>query len=415
MTEWQTKTVGELADTQLGKMLNKGKQSGKYSKPYLRTDNVHWGRFDLSEIKEMDILPDEETKYLATKGDLLMCEGGASGRTAIWNEDYDISFQNHVHRIRPKNPKEISPKYLLYFFEWFIKNGYASDLIKGVTISSLSQSGLRSIEVTYPPFSEQQKIVEILEEHLSRLDAALDDVKQAKLKVAQFRRCILQAAFTGNLSGDGTTHMAEFPIGWHQSKIGELCNPVDKVDPAKLGRDTFKYVDIGSLEPSSSSLEHIVPISTKNAPGRARQLIRNGDSVFATVRPYMKKVAYISKEFEGEIASTGFCVLRPIEEKLHPKFLFYFLLSDQLLDQVLPLQRGVSYPAIRDNDLRSALLPYPSLPEQQRIVELLEDHLSRLDASVAIADAVEKQSSSLRRSLLQAAFTGQLTKEVASV
>ena len=60
-------------------------------------------------------------------------------------------------------------------------------------------------------------------------------------------------------------------------------------------------------------------------------------------------------------------------------------------------------------------VPLPSLPEQHKIVEILEDHLSRLDASVALADAMEKQSAGLRRSLLQAAFTGQLTKEVASV
>jgi type I restriction enzyme S subunit len=57
----------------------------------------------------------------------------------------------------------------------------------------------------------------------------------------------------------------------------------------------------------------------------------------------------------------------------------------------------------------------PTLPEQHKIVEILEDHLSRLDASIALADAMEKQSAGLRRSLLQAAFTGQLTKEVASV
>jgi type I restriction enzyme S subunit len=200
MTEWQTKTVGELADTQLGKMLNKGKQSGKHAKPYLRTDNVHWGSFDLSEIKEMDILPDEETKYIATRGDLLMCEGGASGRTAIWNEDYDISFQNHVHRIRPKNLKEITPKYLLYFFEWFIKNGFAKDLIKGVTISSLSQSGLRSIAVNYPPLPEQQKIVELLEGHLSRLDASVAIADEMEKQSASLRRSLLQAAFTGQLT-----------------------------------------------------------------------------------------------------------------------------------------------------------------------------------------------------------------------
>ncbi len=66
-------------------------------------------------------------------------------------------------------------------------------------------------------------------------------------------------------------------------------------------------------------------------------------------------------------------------------------------------------------NLSAANIPLPTIVEQQKIVEILEDHLSRLDASVAIADAMEKQSASLRRSLLQAAFSGQLTKEVASV
>jgi type I restriction enzyme S subunit len=198
--EWQTKTVGEIADTQLGKMLNKGKQSGKHAKPYLRTDNVHWGRFDLSEIKEMDILPEELDKYLATKGDLLMCEGGASGRTAIWNEDYDISFQNHVHRIRPRKIEEVSPNYLLYYFEWFIKNGFANDLIKGVTISSLSQSGLRSIEVTYPLIREQLEIVGLLEDHLSRLDASVSLADAMEKQSNGLRRSLLNAAFTGQLA-----------------------------------------------------------------------------------------------------------------------------------------------------------------------------------------------------------------------
>lgn len=202
MTGWQTKTVGELADTQLGKMLNKGKQSGKHSKPYLRTDNVHWGRFDLSEIKQMDILPEEQDKYLASKGDLLMCEGGASGRTAIWNEEYNISFQNHVHRIRPKDPKEISNRFLLYYFEWFIKNGYAKDLIKGVTISSLSQSGLRSIAVKYPTIDEQNKIVERLEDHLSRLDTSVVIADTLEKQSSSLRRSLLQAAFTGQLTNE---------------------------------------------------------------------------------------------------------------------------------------------------------------------------------------------------------------------
>ena len=120
--------------------------------------------------------------------------------------------------------------------------------------------------------------------------------------------------------------MTELPPHWSSLALGELCSSVEKVDPTNLGRDDFWYVDIGALEPSSSSLEKVINIPTANAPGRARQLIRNGDSIFATVRPYMKKVAYIPKEFDGQIASTGFCVLRPIQEKLHSKYLFYFYL-----------------------------------------------------------------------------------------
>jgi type I restriction enzyme S subunit len=166
------------------------------------------------------------------------------------------------------------------------------------------------------------------------------------------------------------------------------------------------YVDIGSLEPSSSSLENVIAVPTAKAPSRARQLIHLGDSIFATVRPYMKKVAFIPKEFHGEIASTGFCVLRPIPEKLNPKFLFYFLLSDNLLNQVLPLQRGVSYPAIRDNDLKNASIPLPSIGEQYRIVELLEDHLSRLDAALADVKQAKVKATQFRRSLLQASLNG---------
>jgi type I restriction enzyme S subunit len=118
----------------------------------------------------------------------------------------------------------------------------------------------------------------------------------------------------------------------------------------------------------------------------------------------MKKVAFIPKEFDGEIASTGFCVLRPIPEKLNPKFLFYFLLSDDLLDQVLPLQRGVSYPANRDNDLKNASMPVPSIDEQHKIVELLEDHLSRLDAALADVIQGQKKIRQFRRSFLQDTF-----------
>lgn len=392
MTKWQTKTVGEIADTQLGKMLNKGKQSGKYAKPYLRTDNVHWGRFDLSEIKEMDILPEEREKYLATKGDLLMCEGGASGRTAIWNEDYDISFQNHVHRIRPKNLQEISPKYLLYYFEWFIKNGYASDLIKGVTISSLSQSGLRSIEVSYPPIVEQCKIVELLEDHLLRLNAAIADVKQAKIKAAQFRRSLLQAAFTGKLDAHGPDINTALAGEWRQERFGDIFKvKYGKAIDKSLRMESAEYPVVGSAGVMTYTkipltTEPTIVIGRKGNVGSI-QIFKEGCYPIDTTY-YMPTISVFDIDF----------------------------LTLQLTSlELVKLDSSTATPSLRREDLENVQLVVPLLEEQLKIVALLESHLSRLDSMVELADAMEMQSSGLRRSLLQAAFTGQLTKEVVSV
>lgn len=412
MTEWQVKRVGDIADTQLGKMLNKGKQSGKYAKPYLRTDNVHWGRFDLSEIKEMDILPEEQDKYLAIKGDLLMCEGGASGRTAIWNEDYGISFQNHVHRIRPKNPKEISPKYLLYYFEWFIKNGYASDLIKGVTISSLSQSGLRSIEVTYPLIDEQNKIVENLEDHLSRLDSALTDVKQAKIKAAQFRRSLLHLAFAGDLIEKNE----DSEPNWDVSKLGELCTFItDGSHNPPKGIEKSDYLMLSSRDINDGELTFEKPryLTKKDFEIENKRTDLQVDDVLLTTVGTIGRTAIYSGTPKNVTFQRSVSVLRPNTEKISSKFLMYVL--DSLTELLNQEARGVAQQGIYLNQVRKLDIPVPIIFEQRKIVELLEGHLSRLDATVRIAETMEKQAANLRKSLLQAAFTGQLTKEVTSV
>jgi type I restriction enzyme S subunit len=198
LTEWRTKTVGEIADTQLGKMLNKGKQTGENTIPYLRSVNVQWGRVDTSDLNQMDILPNELEKFTVKKGDLLICEGGESGRVAIWDRDEPIGFQNALHRVRAK--AEVSNKYLYYYFEWLVKNQLIEHLFNGVTIKHFPQENLRSVEVSYPPVDEQDKIVELLEDHLSRLDASVSLADAMQKQSNGLRRSLLQAAFTGQLT-----------------------------------------------------------------------------------------------------------------------------------------------------------------------------------------------------------------------
>ena len=393
MTEWQTKTVGELADTQLGKMLNKGKQSGKHAKPYLRTDNVHWGRFDLSEIKEMDILPEERDKYLATKGDLLMCEGGASGRTAIWNEDYDISFQNHVHRIRPKNPQEISPKYLLYYFEWFIKNGYASELIKGVTISSLSQSGLRSIEVAYPPIDEQHQIVELLEDHLSRLDAALTDVKQAKLKAAKFRRSLLHSIFEGQVEEFGKKNE------WDDFMLSDVIQNLDN-----------KRIPVNSKE--RSARQGSVPyygatgqVGTIDVPIFNEDLLLLGEDGVQFFDPSKPKAYLISGP---AWVNNHVHVLKAKDSIANQKLLMHYLNQFNYIGYA----NGTTRLKLTQGAMNKIPISLPNRRIQEKMLEYIDRQLSIVDASVIASNYAVAQSVSLRRALFQSAFTGRLTKEV---
>lgn len=199
--------------------------------------------------------------------------------------------------------------------------------------------------------------------------------------------------------------MTQLPTGWTRARLGDVCTSVEKRDPSTIGREHIKYVDIGSVDGGTQKLAPIEEIQAATAPTRARQVLVAGDTVFSTVRPYLKKIAFIDEDLDGEFASTGFCVLRP-SAQLHPKWLFYFATSNQLLDQVLPLQRGVSYPAVRDKDVLGSMIPVPPLEEQRRIVDILEDHLSRLDAAEHLLRVSHRRANLLQDISIYSLLTG---------
>jgi type I restriction enzyme S subunit len=308
------------------------------------------------------------------------------------------------------NPQIVVDKFMMWVLNSPEIRLAMEQLSSGTTRTRISRKNLGLIEIPIPPLSEQEKIVEVLEEQLSRLDAALASVRAVREKSARFRRSLLHTAFTGALTGHDTSDET-VPDGWECLSLSDVCLNVSKIDPLDLGREEFKYIDIGSIDSSTNSVSSPQMLKVDNAPGRARQLVRRGDSVFSTVRPYLRNIAYVDENLDGEIASTGFCVIRPNPSKVLPRFIRFFSLSDNLLEQVLPLQRGVSYPAVRDKEVLSTRILVPPLSEQEKIVDILEEQLSRLDASFSVAALIETKASALRRSLLHAAFTGELTKE----
>lgn len=163
---WKWIRVGEIFAHNTGKAMNS--TAKKVDKPgsvkrFITTSNLYWNSFDFSSVKEMFFSDDELERCTVTKGDLLMCEGGAYyGRTAIWNYDYDICFQNHVHRLRPYKAVELRFFYHLFYFYKSVNMMNA----KGTAMPGLSSQTLHQMVVPLPPLSEQKRIVAKIEELL---------------------------------------------------------------------------------------------------------------------------------------------------------------------------------------------------------------------------------------------------------
>lgn len=163
---WMWVRVGDIFAHNTGKAMNdsakKIDKAGSMRK-FITTSNVYWNSFDLSAVKEMFFSDDELERCTVSKGDLLMCEGGAYyGRTAIWTYDYDICFQNHVHRLRPYGILELLFFYHLFYF--YKTNNMMK--AKGTAMPGLSSQALHQMPVPLPPLGEQKRIVARLEELL---------------------------------------------------------------------------------------------------------------------------------------------------------------------------------------------------------------------------------------------------------
>ena len=162
---WIKTILGELFSHNTGKALNSSNKEGIF-KDYLTTSNVYWNKFDFTVIKQMPFKESELDKCTVTKGDLLVCEGGDIGRSAIWNFDYDICIQNHIHRLRPKI--DLCVPFYYYTFVYLKENNLIGG--KGIGLLGLSSNALHKIELPLPPLAEQQRIVQKIEALFSVLD-----------------------------------------------------------------------------------------------------------------------------------------------------------------------------------------------------------------------------------------------------
>ena len=198
------------------------------------------------------------------------------------------------------------------------------------------------------------------------------------------------------------------PKGWVECSIGQVTLPVSKIDPKADPEREIDYIDIAGIDNTRHVIGEVKQYQLKDAPSRARQIVRAGDVLFATVRPYLRNIAPVPNDYDQQIASTGFAVLRPAQG-ICPAFLFYRAISRDFVNALSGMQYGVSYPAVKDEQVRDQLLWLPPLREQYRIVAKIKELFSELDRGVESLKTARAKLAVYRQAVLKNAFKGKLT------
>lgn len=187
------------------------------------------------------------------------------------------------------------------------------------------------------------------------------------------------------------------PEGWEWRRIRDFVKKVDSIDPTRSSTKRFCYIDIDSIDNSNQTIQNPKLITGKEAPSRARQIIKKDDILFSTVRPYLKNIALIDEIYDSQVASTGFCVIRVTEGGVDNKYLFYYLKSDAFLSELKRYYRGgANYPAISDSELLRQQFPLPPLETQRKIVAILE--------KAEATQRLRAEADALMQSLSESAF-----------
>jgi len=350
--------------------------------------------------------------------DTVLCIRGSIGKHGRFQFNVG-AISSSLVIIRPYVTQDLA-EYLGFYLDSNIFTLEVTKYNNGTAQPNLAAADLKKFIIPLPPLPEQQRIVSRIDALMKEIDELEQTEKELEAIKAAFpgdmKASLLQAAMEGKL----TTQKAEdgdarglllaireekeklvkekkgkkekplapitdeeipfdIPENWVWCRLGDLVFNHGQKKPDK----TFSYIDVGTLDNVNHKLnkkENI--LEGKNAPSRARKIVKEGDVLYSTVRPYLHNICVIDRSFSHEpIASTAFAVMSCLDG-LCNKYLYWSLLSpyfDAYANDPAN-SKGVAYPAINDTTFYNAIIPLPPLAEQHRIVEKLDQLLPLCDS-----------------------------------
>jgi type I restriction enzyme S subunit len=402
---WRWLELGEVCDFVRGVTFDKAQMRTNPASGFnsvLRAGNIQDALNTCDDLIWVPKAMIDKEQYLRT-GDVAIClsSGSASvvGKTAYCAEDTKSSVGAFCGILRARGA--LDNRYLSF---WLRSKGYQAwrDLqARGTNIQNLRFSEISKIHLPIPSLSEQRRIAAILDEQMAAVEKARaageDQLEAGKALPAAYLRQVFPK--------EGR----ELSPGWRWTKLGDLCDSqITNRDPREAPEAKFIYVDISSIDNKKKKIREAKKLFSKEAPSRARQEIKEKDVIVSTTRPGLNAVAIISPELDGQICSTGFCVLRTMQDILIPELLFFFVQTPHFVSSLQDLVRGALYPAVTDSQVRDQLFPLPPLAAQKRFVAVLSEQMASAER---LRNDIEKQLheiNTLPAALLRRAFKGEL-------
>ena len=427
--EWTR--IGNIFNHTSGKQQSGSNKNGGTPQKFITTSNLYWGYFILDNVKVMNFTEEEIKTCSATKGDLLVCEGGAGyGRSAIWNYDYDICLQNHVHRLRPCVNGICE---YVYHFIYLLKesNNLAS---VGTAMPGLSANRLKGLLLPFPPLPEQKRIVAKLEELLpliKKYSEVQDCLEELNISINdKLKKSILQEAIQGKLvpqiadegtaqelleqirqeklqlvkdgklkksaltdsiifKGDDNKYYEqvnkkclditeqipfEIPENWVWVRMGQIGNWGAGSTPQRGDANYYNgkilWLKTGELN-NGIVYDTEEKVTQKAFQDCSLRMNKIGDVLIAMYGATIGKLAIVGKELTTNQACCG-CT----PYLIYNWYLFYFLMASR--DSFIKKGEGGAQPNISRVKLVEHLIPLPPLKEQYRIVTQIEKLFEQL-------------------------------------
>ena len=410
---WEWCRIEDLFIHASGKQQSSSSNGKGTPQKFITTSNLYWGRFVLDKVKVMNFTEEEIKTCSATKGDLLVCEGGAGyGRSAIWDKDYDICLQNHVHRLRPVIDGICE---YVYHFIYYLKE--SNQLMSvGTAMPGLSANRLKGLVVPIPPLAEQRRIVakiEVLMPLVERYGKAQDELDKLNESLpARLRQSILQEAIQGRLvSQDPKEEPAsellkrirkekeqlvkegklkkkdleskpieedeipfEIPKGWEWVRIDYLMELLNgySFESNKYVAQGIRVIRITNVQ-DGYIIDKQPKYYPKDSISEISGFILRENDLLMSLTGNVGRVGFLQKELLPAALNQRVACLRFYSDLIIKTYVFYYFQSTFFLQVCYASSKGMAQKNMSTEWLKKHIIPLPPLSEQKRIVAKIEE------------------------------------------